>query len=210
MCSVSRLLVVFDKYEESSAIEEEDDHEKKAPILSKALAGMGDPDAELTQKPSEEDTKLQAGRYGAPQRLAPLEGQDGSDDNDDMDTDGDEDTFGSMKESASTSGKPSTSVLTLESHPGMYSERDPILKEVTKKPGSIVEAGGYVGPMGRSTPQAGLEVKFALFLESVWKRMIGIILCFIVLSCQSDDQIVETTAKYSRLVVKTLCFFERY
>ncbi|VUZ54751.1 unnamed protein product [Hymenolepis diminuta] len=136
-------LVVFDEYEESSTQESSDDHQEKAPMLSKALAGMGDPDAEETQKPIKEDGTLQAGRYGAPQSLAPL----GVADSDDEDSEDKYDSQSSKGESVTATGKPSTSLVTLESH-----------SDAIKKPGSVVGTEGYVGTIGnRATPQAGVK-----------------------------------------------------
>ncbi|VDN96156.1 unnamed protein product [Rodentolepis nana] len=141
------LSVVFDEYEESSTQESTNEHQKKAPMLSKALAGMGDPETEEAQKYVEEDGTLQAGRYGAPKPLASL----GSADSDDSSEDS------SKKESVTSTGKPSTSLMTIESHPGMYSERDPILKDASQKGGSVVSEG-YVGTLARkATPQAGVK-----------------------------------------------------
>lgn len=202
------LSVVFDEYEESSTQESSDDHQEKAPMLSKALAGMGDPDAEETQKPIKEDGTLQAGRYGAPQSLAPL----GVADSDDEDSEDKYDSQSSKGESVTATGKPSTSLVTLESHSGMYSERDPILKDATKKPGSVVGTEGYVGTIGnRATPQAGVKVRHInqdtqCITENLSKfRMLA---CVLVLPGESNDKAVEAAVEYTRLVVKTFCFLE--
>ncbi|KAH9281037.1 Otoferlin [Echinococcus granulosus] len=142
--------VVYDEYEESSTpVESEVQPEGKAPIFSKALAGLGDPDAEETR--SAEEAMLQAGRYGAPQQ--PSQGSSASGNGDDED-DEDEDEY-SRKDSVTRSKPSTTMTLTTETHPGMYTERDPILKNVPKKATSIL--GGYDGPLGKVVPQAGLK-----------------------------------------------------
>lgn len=143
-------LIVYDEYEESSTpVESEVQPEGKAPIFSKALAGLGDPDAEETR--SAEEAMLQAGRYGAPQQ--PSQGSSASGNGDDED-DEDEDEY-SRKDSVTRSKPSTTMTLTTETHPGMYTERDPILKNVPKKATSIL--GGYDGPLGKVVPQAGLK-----------------------------------------------------
>ncbi|KAL5107681.1 Otoferlin [Taenia crassiceps] len=143
-------LVVYDEYEESSTPMESEAHtEGKTQMLSKALAGLGDPDEEA-MRPME-DAKLQAGRYGAPQQ--PTQGSSGSGNADDED-DEDEDEY-SRKESVVES-KPSTATtLTIGTHPGMYTERDPILKDVPKKASST--HGSYDGRLRKAGPQAGLK-----------------------------------------------------
>ncbi|VDM32227.1 unnamed protein product [Hydatigera taeniaeformis] len=143
-------LVVYDEYEESSTPVESETHlDGKAQILTKALAGLEDPDAEETL--SAKDGTLQAGRYGAPQQPAP--GSFGSGNADDGD-DEDEDEY-SRKESAAESKSSTIMTHTTETHPAMYTERDPILKNVPKKASSTL--GGYDGPLGKAGPQAGLK-----------------------------------------------------
>lgn len=146
--------VVYDEYEESSTpIESETHPEGKAQMLSKALAGLGDPDEEEMR--STEDATLQAGRYGAPPQQ-PAQGSTGSGNADDED-DEDEDEY-TQKESVAES-KPSTTMThTTGTLPALYTERDPILKDVPKKAsGTLVS---YDGQLGKAGPQAGLKVSF--------------------------------------------------
>ncbi len=134
---------VYDEYEESSTpIESDLPPEEDAPMLKKAFAGMGDPDADETG-PKDDEGAVTAGRYGAPRSLPG--GQGGGDSADD-------------ESSTDTLQKPPTTVtMTTESHPGAYSERDPILKGSLRKPGGS-QFGGYEGPLAKTTPQGGLKV----------------------------------------------------
>ena len=142
-----------DKYEEESPTEPETQPEEKMPMLSKALAGLGDPDADMAR---EEDTTLQAGRYGAPQQSLP-----GTSTGPDADDEDDDDNTYSQKETATESmtGDKTSTLPTAELHPGMYSERDPILKNAPKKSGGGL--GGYDGPLGKVAPHGGLKVRFS-------------------------------------------------
>lgn len=145
---------VYDEYEESSTpIESEAHDKKKAPMLSKALARMEDLEAEET-KSTKEDATLQAGRYGAPKPLISL---DSPDDDDDVEKP-DDYSRRDLTTTKTMAKKPSGSLAT-ESHFGMYTESDPILKDVPKKPGRAVGIGGYDGPLSKKTLQAGLKVK---------------------------------------------------
>ncbi|KAM7542103.1 hypothetical protein Aperf_G00000009480 [Anoplocephala perfoliata] len=157
-------LEVYDEYEQSTTpVESEAPDKKVAPILSKALAGMEDLGVEET-KPTKEDT-LQAGRYGAPKPLAPLDSPDDDDD--------DEKDDGYSRKDPTISEKLTMGSVATESHPGMYTERDPILKDVPKKPDSVVGVGGYDGPLIKATPQAGIKSFPANPMTKLSKRQLN-------------------------------------
>uniref|UniRef100_A0A5K3EPL3 Otoferlin n=1 Tax=Mesocestoides corti TaxID=53468 RepID=A0A5K3EPL3_MESCO len=135
-------LEVYDEYESSTPIGSEAPPEEKAPIFSKALAGMGEPEAEELA-PQAEDTAFQAGRYGAPQQPSVYSGASAE-----ADEDSDSESGTGEKDSTAVS-------MTTGSHPGMYTERDPILKGSPGKPTG--QPRGYDGPLAKDTPQAGIK-----------------------------------------------------
>lgn len=118
-------------------------------MLKKAFAGMGDPDEAACRRDAEDEGTVTAGRYGAP-LVRPIAGKSVHDGEEDSGADDD-----STNSGGTARKPPTTATATTISHPGMYSERDPILKGAAS--GSVSNRGAYDGPLVRASPQAGLK-----------------------------------------------------